>query len=747
MRRIIGALANVRALLRRRAALYVIRGFAVLSMSFAAAFGFLAAMMSPGAHYDPHTFAIGAAALFGAACGGIGLVIAHARKLKSDMRALRSTIEDMADRNWELREAQERARALLEAQGDTIVRRDCDNRITYANAAFCALAGRSESELLGDAFTLPVLAQGETALMADGTRMHDQQIAAPDGPRWMSWRDAHVRTGTETQVQSVGRDVTDRVAAELALSAAVNQAEAANHAKSRFLATISHEIRTPLNGILGMSDLLLDTALTPEQTSYVRAVKSSGETLLTLIEEILDFSKVEAGHLDVVTHPFDLIRLVEETVELIAPRAHGKGLEIGCFVEGTLPGRVLGDAARLRQVLLNLAGNAVKFTERGSVSVIVERGAVPDHIRFQVSDTGIGVMPDQQERIFQEFEQADSSAARQFGGTGLGLAISKRIVERMGGSIRLDSMPGAGATFQFAVPLPRASDDASIRAAPHLGGQDILLVAAGAAEVSLLARYLIGWGARACVTGDAQIASTLLAERSWESLIVDRGLGAAACEQLARAGAGISRRILLITPAERQAVAQLSDAGFTGYLVKPVRTASLAERMHPATSVERAGTQHVLNLQSPVQSTAMVAGARGAAGLSVLVIEDNEINALLAQALLARLGHRPVVAANGEAGAAAWREAQAAGAPFDLVLMDLHMPHSDGLSVTRRIRALEIEHTFKRTPVVALTANAFPEDRDACFAAGMDGFLTKPLDRERLAVVLAELEARTQRAA
>src|SRR5207249_2631796 len=281
----------------------------LLLMSFAAAFGFLAALRHPGASYDPYHFAIGTAALFGAACGALGLLFGMNRRLRQEIKALRECAENLSDRNWELREAEERAKSFLAAQGDVIVRRDREGRISYVNDAFCELAARPREELIDNPFALPVIEQGQTVLAADGTRIHDQHIAAPDGTRWIAWREVVVRLAPASgaEVLCVGRDVTDRVKAEQALAEARDQAEAANRAKSRFLAMVSHEIRTPLHGIVGMADLLLDTALAPEQITYAKAAKTSGGTLLSLIDEILDFSKIEAGRLDLEPRPFELL--------------------------------------------------------------------------------------------------------------------------------------------------------------------------------------------------------------------------------------------------------------------------------------------------------------------------------------------------------------------------------------------------------------------------------------------------------
>jgi PAS domain S-box-containing protein len=735
MHDVLSIVSRLRVLFSRRALLFVIRAAAILSMSFAAAFGFLAAMSSPGAHYDPHSFAIGAAALFGAACGAVGLLISRGNLLRAELRELKSIVETLGDRNWELKEAEERANSLLATQGDVIVRYDGDHRITYANDAFCAFAGRAHADLIGADFAFAQLARGETTVLPDGTQVYDQKIATADGERWIAWREAVVRTGAQIEVQSVGRDVTARREAEHALADARDQAEAANRAKSRFLAVISHEIRTPLNGILGMTDLLLDTALTPEQTTYANAVKTSGGTLLSLIEEILDFSKIEAGRLDLAPRPFDLPALVEETVELLAPRAQGKALELASYVDDTLPRTVIGDAARLRQVLLNLTGNAIKFTERGGVAIVVEPGSANDEIRFLVRDTGMGIAPEEQARIFLEFEQADGGAARKFAGTGLGLAISKRIVERMGGRIGADSTPGAGSTFHVTVVLPRSETQSPATfTPPDLAAASMLIVAPTAAGASLVAQRLVRWGAHACVVSDEAMATAFLRERGWSTVLVDHALGRAACERLARAASSVARRIVLVTPAARPELAALKEAGFSGYLVKPVRAASLAARL----SGEHDGFEQARG-EADAAAVAQTSGADG--GLAILVAEDNEINALLAQALLKRLGHRPTVVASGAAAVDAWHDAVATGAPFDLVLMDVYMPESDGIEAARAIRAAEAEHGARRTPIVALTANALAEERDSCLAAGMDAFLTKPLDRERLENVLEDWSA------
>jgi len=718
---------------RHRRIASIIRLTLIFFATFGAGYGFVRGSLSQSADYDPQAFAIGVSFLFALACLALAALSMRMRWLKKSVRKVALHNEALIDRNWELKEAEERARNLFESQSDLIVLRDASQRLTFVNDTFCAYAGRARTDLIGTNYLLPVIEQGDDATEPNGTRVHDQKTQTALGPRWIAWRETLVRphANEPAEFQCVGRDVTDRAESEHALGLARDHAISANRAKSKFLAVASHEIRTPLNGILGMSTLLLDTPLNPEQAAYAKAVKTSGEALMSLVEELLDFSKIEAGKIDLEHRSFHLGGMMEEIVELLAPRAQARQIEIACYVDERLPLDVMGDAARLRQVLLNLASNAVKFTSHGGVALIVEPGIWPNEISFLVRDTGIGISPDAQQRIFREFEQADEHIAQQYGGSGLGLAISERIVRRMGGRIALESIPGEGTTFEVSIPLQASNTSSSTTwTAPDLTGKAVMVVTPQTIAASLVARRLGRWGAQICETSDLTVAEALLPERAWHAIVVDHALGADAVRAFGeRAISHATHRLAMFTPAERHDLRPAEMAAFTGYLVKPVRAASLAARLVP-----EAPLAPELPDESEATRTSVVPKK-----LSILVAEDNEINALLIRSLLTKLGHEAVICTNGRETLESWIAAETAGARYDVVLMDVQMPELSGIEATRMIRTRESERGLSRTKILALTANALVEDRYACFEAGMDGFLVKPLDRDKLAQALSEV--------
>jgi PAS domain S-box-containing protein len=659
----------------------------------------------------------------------------HAAKLRQDQDAIEQEAVSLA-------ETAERYRSLVEGQDDIIIRRDGKGRLTYVNAAYAEAAGKPAASLVGTRHALPVRESLPPRPAEEGAVVYDQHVETAVGLRWVSWIETRIDSGRlGREVQWVGRDVTDRRMAEAELAEARRKAEAANEAKSRFLATVSHEIRTPLNGILGMTDLLLATRIDLEQQTYVQAVRTSGEALLSILDEILDFSKIEAGKLELAHQPFDLAALVEGTVELLAPRAQGKGIEIASLIRSDLSREVVGDAARLRQVILNLAGNAVKFTDQGGVGVSVSRDG--DRVRFSVSDTGPGIPADRLDRIFEEFEQADGSASRRHEGTGLGLAISRRLVVGMGGDLTVTSEPGRGSTFSFAIPLPQAPGIRERVSGPDLQGRRVLIVSRAPFEAPYLRTRLAAAGLRVDLQPDVTTALAALGPGAqFDIVVVDGAVGEEAARRLAGAAmqAGVPRRIVLLSPFERRAFGPPSAAGFDGYLVKPARERSLIaqlDEVRPQPAPPPSAVTRQPAVAPAVTGTAL-------AGTSILLAEDNDINALLATRLLQRHGASVTWARDGLQAVDRFRDSLEAGVRgFDAVLMDVRMPSLDGHEASRRIRAVEAEYGLPPTRIVALTANASDDDRRQATAAGMDAVVAKPVDE---ATLVGALTVRNQHA-
>lgn len=513
-----------------------------------------------------------------------------------------------------------------------------------------------------------------------------------------------------------------------AASAARDRAEAASEAKSRFLATVSHEIRTPLAGIVGTAELLATLPLGAEGASYVGAIRTSGAALRSLIDEILDFSRIEAGRLELADETFDLRPLVEGVMELLAPRAQDQGLAIAALVASDVPATLRGDPARLRQVLLNLAGNAIKFTASGGVGL---RVALADGaVRFTVSDTGCGVSEARRHAIFDEFEQGGGDGVHRPGGAGLGLAISRAIAHRMGGALTLDETSDRGSTFTLALPCNAvASETRPSPAASQDETRAVLLAADGPFEAAFLRERLETLGARTVhATNASQAADALASAAPFDVAVLDCALGEAAMRTLAQAcrRAGVGRIVVLLSPFERRMLSPASWRDFDGWLVKPVREASLRLCIDPLARAE-----------DGVEARPMPAPRLD--GRHVLVAEDDEINALIAQRFLERQGARVTRVADGAAAVASI----AARIGVDVVLMDIRMPMLDGLAAARAIRALDAGRAL---PLIALSANAFEEDRRGALAAGFDLFLVKPVGLEALTgAVAAVLKGRAVR--